>query len=322
MLRGSRAEPDMPVTPDKLQRWLNRTLAADPPRSKSLIMTLWGDSIAPVSQGIWLGELISLLTPFGVNERLVRTSAYRLVEEGWLKAERHRRQSWYRLTEPGTKRVEHASERIYAQPQAAWNGEWTFVILRPGGNSAGVRLQLRRELGWEGFGAFTPGTLVHPCADATFIRDILRRLRLLESAFVLRTQQLSEAGASSDAALVQDAWDFAELRGHYEHLVSQFGGMPSMLRSGCPPQTAFVVQTLLVHSYRRAVLRDPRLPKPLLPAGWPGHEAYDLCQQIYRLTAPGTQEFLRQHTTLCTPAPELSRGFLHRFGLPVRRCPG
>lgn len=282
-------------------------------------MTLWGDSIAPVSDGIWLGDLIRLLTPFRVSERLVRTSAYRLVEEGWLEAERRGRQSWYRLTEPGVRRVDHASHRIYGQPQLAWNGEWTMVILRRGENSAAERLQLRRELGWEGFGILAPGILLHPSADADALREILKRLDLRESAFVLQAQHPRSTGAPSSAALVQDAWDLAEVRDRYQQLLRHFAALPPLLRSGCKPATSFAVQTLLVHTYRRAVLRDPRLPKPLLPAGWAGHEAYELCKEIYTLTTPGAQQFLRDQTGLDASATQPARGSLHRFGLVFLR---
>jgi phenylacetic acid degradation operon negative regulatory protein len=54
--------------------WIAHFLASDPPRSKSLVMTIFGDSIAPHGGTIWLGSLIELLAPFGVSARLLRTS--------------------------------------------------------------------------------------------------------------------------------------------------------------------------------------------------------------------------------------------------------
>lgn len=38
-------------------------------------------------------------------------------------------------------------------------------------------------------------------------------------------------------------------------------------------QAAFLARLLLVHEFRRLVLRDPFLPAALLPAGWAGPEA-------------------------------------------------
>jgi phenylacetic acid degradation operon negative regulatory protein len=41
------------------------------------------------------------------------------------------------------------------------------------------------------------------------------------------------------------------------------------------------VRTLLIHEYRRVLLRDPNLPEALLPAGWPGLQARALCESLY-----------------------------------------
>jgi phenylacetic acid degradation operon negative regulatory protein len=39
---------------------------------------------------------------------------------------------------------------------------------------------------------------------------------------------------------------------------------------------------LLVHEYRRAVLRDPQLPAALLSSDWAGSAAHALCRNLYR----------------------------------------
>ena len=51
-------------------------------RAGSLITTVFGDSIAPRGGTVWLGSLIRAMAEFGVNERLVRTSVFRLAREG------------------------------------------------------------------------------------------------------------------------------------------------------------------------------------------------------------------------------------------------
>ena len=47
-------------------------------------------------------------------------------------------------------------------------------------------------------------------------------------------------------------------------------------------QDAFLVRTLLIHDYRRLLLRDPELPEVLLPADWPGQQARLLCKELYK----------------------------------------
>jgi phenylacetic acid degradation operon negative regulatory protein len=49
-------------------RQLQRLLATRSPRAKSLIVTVFGDSILPHGGTVWVGSLIRLLVPFGINE--------------------------------------------------------------------------------------------------------------------------------------------------------------------------------------------------------------------------------------------------------------
>src|ERR1700687_3582811 len=66
----------------RIGRWIGRALAAAPPKAKSLVATVWGDSIAPHGGAVWLSALIALLAPFGINERLLRTRVYPLPPGG------------------------------------------------------------------------------------------------------------------------------------------------------------------------------------------------------------------------------------------------
>src|SRR3954463_4485575 len=92
--------------------WIAKFLQVEPPRSKSLVMTLFGDAIAPHGGAIWLGSLIELAAPFGINDRLLRTSVYRLAQEGCLKATRDGRRSAYAILPEALPRFERAYRRI------------------------------------------------------------------------------------------------------------------------------------------------------------------------------------------------------------------
>ena len=43
-----------------LDRFLSRLLKSDPPRAKSLCVSLLGDALAPHGGAIWLGDLIAV----------------------------------------------------------------------------------------------------------------------------------------------------------------------------------------------------------------------------------------------------------------------
>ena len=120
-----------------------------PLRAGSLVITLFGDAIAPRGGAISLASLIKVMATFGLTERLVRTAVGRLAQEGWLVAEREGRLSYYGLTRLGSERFLEATRRIYSAPPARWRGRWTLVLANGGGRT---RQKLRSELEWLGFG--------------------------------------------------------------------------------------------------------------------------------------------------------------------------
>ena len=77
---------------------------------------------------------------------------------------------------------------------------------------------------------------------------------------------------------------------------------------------AFAARILLIHYYRRVVLRDPLLPTELLPQDWPGRAARDLCGEIYRALLLPSEQWLDQHGTNEAGAlPQARRVLAHRF---------
>ncbi|CAP42262.1 phenylacetic acid degradation operon negative regulatory protein PaaX [Bordetella petrii] len=272
----------MANSPSPIGRHIARLLKEDPPRAKSLCVSLLGDALACHGGAIWLGGIIELLEPLGINERLLRTSVFRLVAQGWLQAERHGRRSLYQLSEQGLRHTAHASQRIYVGPAADWNGEWTLVALpRLGNNGLAERTELRRELAWEGFGMIAPGLFAHPQADARAAHDILEKLGIPDKALVLSGRDLAGAGGLPIASLAPQCWSLDALAGQYRHFSRQFGPLEKLLDEPLDPADAFATRMLLLHTWRRIVLHDPQLPVPMLPERWPGHAARALCGQIY-----------------------------------------
>src|SRR5690606_18137458 len=134
-------------TQQSLSCQLHALLERDPPRAKSLCVTLLGDAVEPHGGSIWLSKLIELVEPLGINERLLRTSVFRLVAQHWLQSERHGRRSLYRLSKQGLDLTGQASERIYHELSPSWQGDWTLVVLPRFGNaSLSKRGEVRREL--------------------------------------------------------------------------------------------------------------------------------------------------------------------------------
>jgi phenylacetic acid degradation operon negative regulatory protein len=288
-------------TPDpRIRRWLERDLAAHPPRASSLIVTLWGDALGPHGGDVWLSTLFRLLAPFGVGERLARTSVFRLARDGWLAAQTVGRRSRYRLTTEGARRFAQAYQRVYTPPSQPWNRHWEFVLAPTDASSSAKRRALRNELAWEGFGTFAPGVYARPSRAASAVGRIVEALDLRDAVTVFTARDDHKAFGRSLADRVGDAWSLGSLATDYRRFVARFAPVTDALhaldRAARDPQQAFVVRTLVVHAYRRVRLRDPQLPAALLDAGWPGADAYALCHDFYRLARPLAEAHLEAVT--------------------------
>jgi phenylacetic acid degradation operon negative regulatory protein len=307
----------------KLTRVLLRGFhRAKPLRSGSLLITLWGDALAPRGAAVTLGSLIRLAQPLGLNERLVRTSVGRIARRGLISARRAGRRSEYRLTAQGRRLFAAATRRIYGPAPPHWSGRWTLVLL-PRISSA-RRERLREELRWLGYGILSGGVFAHPARSLNESRRELASLGV-PSATVLQAQS---AGRAADRDLVTAGWDLAQLRRAYLRFIRAFAPIRAQLRrprrgraaAELTPTAAYVVRILLIHEYRRIHLRDPLLPHDLLPPAWIGVAAEQLCRDLYRLVFSAAEEFIAAHgARLHSRLPPVSAQTYERFGGLAKR---
>ena len=269
--------------------------------ASSLIVSLFGDVVVPRGGRVWLGCLIRLLQPLGLSERLVRTTVFRLSREQWLRAEAVGRRSDYLLTSTGQRRCADAARQIYATHAPGWDRRWR-LLLALGLPAQKDRDALRRTLVWRGFGALAGGAcFVHPGADLSAAFDALVADglgHLLPDLVPLLAADASLAGSASNADLVARAWDLSELARSYADFVSLYTPALAQLRADQQAlgddQSAFLMRLLLIHDYRRVLLRDPQLPEVLLPVDWSGEAARVLCRELYRRLLAPSERYLDQ----------------------------
>lgn len=291
-----------------------------PLRANSLIVSVFGDMVVPRGGRIWLGSLIRLLEPLGLNERLVRTSVFRLSKEEWLRTEALGRRSDYLLTVSGQRRFDDASRHIYAPHAPLWDRRWR-LILGVGQLGQKDRETLRRALFWQGFGVLGGDCFVHPGADLALVFDALEAGGLgglLGGLMPLLADDPRPGNTASSADLVARAWNLDELAESYRQFVAVY--MPSLdglrrERSAVfGDRDAFLMRLLLIHDYRRLLLRDPGLPDVLLPAGWPGQTARVLCKELYRRLLGSSERHLdRYFSTADGKCPPFDANFDDRF---------
>ena len=310
----------MTVTPS--QPWIARQLRQDPPRAKSLVMTVFGDAIAPRGGAVWLGSLISLLAPFGISERAVRTSVFRLVEEGWLEASRSGRRSQYRLSAEGEKRFLRAHQRVYAPPSRDWDGQWTLLMMLSDQLSTTQKNALKKELLWEGFALLGNGVFTYPGAKAEALTEIFSRTATRNNVLLLSATDQPAAGALPLTTLAHQLWPLKAISKSYGQFIRRFDALMALQDQATEtdPEQAFVVRTLLIHAYRRVQLHDPQLPHALLGDGWPGETAYGLCRSIYQQILSASDQYVtstlqQEQATVHTVRDEFSHRFAARSAL-------
>lgn len=292
-------------------------------RSGSLIVSVFGDAVLPRGGRIWLGSLIELLAPLGLNERLVRTSVYRLAQDEWLAPEVQGRRTNYHLTPAGCRRFEAAARHIYAATSPPWDHRWRLVLV-VGSVDNTARERLRRALFWHGFGELGADCFVHPSAELNAVFDALEaegQGDSLPQLLPLVAANPRLLASANDADLVHKAWNLAQLADSYRAFVTRYTPIAAEWTSHhahTPEhhQTAFLLRTLLIHDYRRLLLRDPELPDVLLPPHWAGHEARALCRDLYRRLLGPSEQHLEAHLRLASgETPTASALLVERFML-------
>ena len=293
-----------------VRRLLARFHRQRPLRAGSLLITVFGDAIAPRGAAATLGSLIRVAAALGLTERLVRTSVARLAQDDWLITRRDGRLSEYRLSPSGERRFSDATRRIYAASPEHWDGQWTLLLLP----SADGRDRLRDELRWLGFGQLNPGLLAHPTRSSEDTRDQLQAAGARSSQTVVLESRTGDLVA--DRAIARQGWDLADLEKRYVRFVRAFEpAQAATLSDRLDPESAFVLRTLLIHEFRRIHLRDPLLPLTLLPRGWIGETAYSLTREIYtRVFGPAEAWLSETAATLAGPLPPPHADVRRRFG--------
>ncbi|MBL8832524.1 MAG: phenylacetic acid degradation operon negative regulatory protein PaaX [Rhodospirillales bacterium] len=261
--------------------------ASSPLRAGSLIVTVFGDLVAPRGGEVAYAGLARILAPFGVNDSQLRTALSRLVAEDWLVSERVGRLAYYALAPSGLKRTREAEARIYAAAPPAWNGTWCVALLPD--LPPGAREAVRRPLSWLGFGAVGPQTMLHPNPDPAALASLLADL-----AKPLRPLIVEGPGTAGDAAqaLVRQGWDLAALGRGYRGFIDGFAPLARAARKEISPEAALEGRVRLVHEFRRLALRDPGLPGELMPRDWVGGAARRFAGDLYRRLRPASEAWI------------------------------
>ncbi len=276
-------------------------LKREPSRTGSIVITVFGDAIVPRGGSVWLGTLLEFFKSLDINNGVVRTAMSRLAGDGWLERERVGRNSFYRLTKRGRQTFVAAARHIYDPRPSDWTGRFELLLI----GNAEDRDASRDALKNAGFGSPLPGVWVAP-SGVPVPEEASNAIRL-------------EVSAEDDSGrrLLSESWPLARTADAYLKFMKTFEPLRGWIgrREQLTDADAFTARILLIHHYRRVVLRDPLLPVALLPKDWPGRAARELCGEIYRGLLPASEQWLDRHASNENgPLPKAAAELARRFG--------
>jgi len=275
-------------------------LKREPSRTGSIVITLFGDAIVPRGGSVALGTLLEFFKAIDVDSSVVRTAMSRLAADGWFEREKIGRNSFYRLVQRERQTFDIATKHIYGAPASDWTGRFELLLIGNGDRDAS-----REALKNAGFGSPLAGVWVAPSGVPI----------PAEAAGAIRLEVSAED--DSGRRLLSASWPLKRTADAYLKFMKAFEPLRASIRRGqkLSDADAFTARILLIHHYRRVVLRDPLLPVPLLPRDWPGRAARTLCGEIYRgLLVPSEQWLDRHGSNQTGPLPAAGNELARRFG--------
>ena len=275
-------------------------LKREPSRTGSIVITVFGDAIVPRGGSVWLGTLLEFFKAIDIDSPVVRTAMSRLTADGWFERTKVGRNSFYRLVKRERQTFDIATRHIYGAPASDWTGRFELLLIGNGEDRDASREALKNA----GFGSPLPGVWVAP-SGVPVPEEAAGAIRL-------------EVSAEDDSGrrLLSESWPLDRTADAYLKFMKTFGPLRGWIagRKTLSDADAFTARILLIHHYRRVVLRDPLLPTALLPRDWPGRAARKLCGEIYRAVLPASEQWLNRHgTNENGPLPAAGKELARRF---------
>lgn len=215
-----------------------------PPRVWSLLVTVFGE-LAQQDGARISGALLRYLSDLiGYKPEAVRVALHRLRKDGWIDSQKHGRTSDYALTKWGRAQSAAASPRIYATEALATRA-W-MEVHEPGGPTP--------KSGPETV-SITPALLLtsQPTTKPTVFVTELSASNPLPSWI---RQKLCDVGTAALARDLCRALDQMQRHG--------------MVPASLGPCERAVLRVLIVHGWRRIVLKTPILPDFVFADDWAG----------------------------------------------------
>jgi phenylacetic acid degradation operon negative regulatory protein len=273
---------------------LVETLSLTP---KKILGTVYGDMLLPHSQSIWLSSLVKVANCFGINDSQARTATLRLGYEGWLDQTRIGKYTYYSASVERARDLREYYPRIYGNILADTSGHGFLLLVDESTLTKKTYKALRKQLLWLGAGQLAAYIFVMTSKDSNEMRKMFEIHELMDKVLLVKMVPGLDQNILLTQNLAAKAWNTDILDKKYRDFLHRFRPLwqaIDRIKDDIDPETALIVRTLMMTDYRSLVIRDPGLPSALLPQPWSGHNAYNLCRNIYQRLLEPSEIFLRE----------------------------
>lgn len=241
----------------------------------SIVITIFGDMVQPRSHSnqparLALSDLAQLVGGLGITAGALRTAVSRLTKEGWLARHKEGRSTWYQLSASGARHAKSASERIYAPAIRPAAQAWRLELSKPAQDIREALPQNQRRFALSDSVSLTP-------LDVDDLAQGSEAARAAHDTLVVEGKVTNFPAWMFETLIPANLTrDYAELEFLLATLAEQAAELP-----GLPPSEAIVLRCLLVHFWRRLVLKHRPIPLNLMPSDWPGLACSRLLPPLY-----------------------------------------
>ena len=279
--------------------WLARLHQSGRLRVWSVVVTIFGDAIVQRGGTVSAATLQELATRLDIEPGALRTAISRLVRDGWITRLKSGRTSSYRLTASAAREGIAAAGRIYAPLPPANPSGFCLAVLPS--HDPEIRERAMLQMGKSGWSVIAPNALVGPL-EAQSAADTACLLAVAKTGDIPAWVIDALAPAETVAA-------FGELRSEANLLASALQAAP------IDPLNALAARIVLIHEWRRLVLRQPSAGIAILGNNWPGEQCRTTVAGLYHSLIGASAQWLDTRPELsCHSNPSASALETERFG--------
>ncbi|MDO8515479.1 MAG: PaaX family transcriptional regulator C-terminal domain-containing protein [bacterium] len=209
----------------------------------------------PLDLGKWLS--------YNYHRRNFAATVKREIKTGDIEKIEKNGEIYLRLTTRGKNKIIRDFPLLFLANKK-WDGKWRVVIYDIAEVSKNIRENLRRKLHELGFGMIQESVWISPHDITADFTEYLESKKLTEMVYMFEARKLV---AGDEKELAQKVWSLDDMNAQYLKLYAR------AIHGGRHIQS---VDKKIRSEYLEILMRDPLLPKELLPDDWMGEKVKKL----------------------------------------------